>query len=83
MDSKNLNREDSESFWKAEAEYTDSCDEYVSTRPSYDPSLYKPIYKHHAAHSSSFDVAHDVGSGAGQVADELISHFSHVVALGT
>ncbi len=80
MDSKFLNRADSENFWKVEAEYTEFWDTYVSTRPSYDPSFYELIYKHHAAHSSSYDLAHDVGSGAGQVAAELATHFSHVVA---
>lgn len=80
MGSKTPSWEDSENFWKVEAEYTDFWDDYVWTRPSYDSSFYDLIYKHHAAHSSSYGLAHDVGSGAGQVAAELASHFSHVVA---
>ena len=80
MGSMKQSRLDSENFWKVEADYTDFWDEYVSTRPSYDPSFYELVYKHHAAHSCSYDLAHDVGSGAGQVAAELAAHFSHIVA---
>ena len=80
MDSKKSIRVDSENFWKVEADYTDFWDTYVSTRPNYSPSFYELMYKYHAAHSSSYNLAHDVGSGAGQVAAELALHFSHVVA---
>lgn len=80
MENKFINRPDSENFWKVDADYTDFWDTYVSTRPNYSPSFYDIIYKHHAAHSSSYDVAHDIGSGAGQVAVELALHFSHVIA---
>ena len=80
MESKYLNNADSENFWKVDADYTDFWDTYVATRPNYSSAFYDVIYKHHTAHSSSYDLAHDVGTGAGQVAAELASHFSHVVA---
>ena len=72
--------EDSENFWTVEADDTEFWDAYVSTRPNYSPSFYKLMYKHHAEHSRSYAVAHDVGCGAGQVTAELASRFSHVVA---
>lgn len=80
MVSKSLNHEDSENFWKVAADDSEFWQAYVSTRPNYDQAFYELLYKYHAAHSSSYAVAHDVGCGAGQVAAELASHFSHVVA---
>ena len=72
--------EDSENFWKVSKHDHDFWDAYVATRPNYSKSFYEIIYKHHAAHSTSYSVAHDVGCGAGQVAAELTTRFSHVVA---
>ncbi|KAL8630374.1 hypothetical protein Q9189_003934 [Teloschistes chrysophthalmus] len=72
--------EDSENFWKVPAHQTDFWDAYVSTRPNYSPRFYKYIYDHHTSHSPSFQVAHDVGCGAGQVTAELATRFNHVVA---
>ncbi len=71
---------DSENFWRVSADDSVFWDNYVSTRPSYSPAFYNEIYSHHAAHSSSWELAHDVGCGAGQVSAELASRFSHVVA---
>jgi len=72
--------DDTEKFWTVEANDTEFWDAYVSSRPMYSQSFYERMYEHHAAHSTSFAVAHDVGCGAGQVAAELASHFDHVVA---
>lgn len=72
--------EDSENFWKVSENDKDFWSAYVATRPNYSKSFYDIIYKHHAAHSDSYSLAHDVGCGAGQVAAELTSRFSHVVA---
>ncbi|MCJ1332453.1 hypothetical protein MMC10_009146 [Thelotrema lepadinum] len=72
--------EDSENFWKVAADNSVFWDAYVSTRPNYSASFYKEIYDHHATHSSSWTLAHDVGCGAGQVAAELSSRFEKVVA---
>ena len=80
MTSETLGSEDSENFWKVAAEDSAFWDAYVSTRPNYSQSFYELIYNHHSAHSSTFAVAHDVGCGAGQVAAELASRFSYIVA---
>ncbi|KAL8636698.1 MAG: hypothetical protein Q9228_005939 [Teloschistes exilis] len=74
------NEEDSENFWKVPAKQTDFWSAYVSTRPNYSPRFYKYIYDHHTSHSSSFQVCHDVGCGAGQASAELATRFNHVVA---
>ncbi|KAI0381520.1 S-adenosyl-L-methionine-dependent methyltransferase [Hypomontagnella monticulosa] len=72
--------EDSENFWRVSADDSKFWDDYVSTRPKYSVAFYDKIYSHHAAHSSSWEIAHDVGCGAGQVSAELASRFKHVVA---
>ena len=72
--------EDSENFWRVPADRTTFWSAYVSTRPNYSHLFYDLIYAHHASHSSSWKVAHDVGCGAGQVTAELASRFEHVVA---
>ncbi|OTB08088.1 hypothetical protein M426DRAFT_317193 [Hypoxylon sp. CI-4A] len=72
--------EDSENFWRVSADDSKFWEDYVSTRPKYSAAFYNEIYSHHAAHSSQWDTAHDVGCGAGQVSAELASRFSHVVA---
>ncbi|KAI4126441.1 MAG: hypothetical protein LQ338_003750 [Usnochroma carphineum] len=71
---------DSEDFWKVEADDHEFWDTYVSTRPNYSPSFYNIIHNYHSAHSSSHELAHDVGCGAGKVTAELALHYSHVVA---
>ncbi|KAI1646448.1 S-adenosyl-L-methionine-dependent methyltransferase [Daldinia loculata] len=72
--------EDSENFWRVSADDSKFWDDYVSTRPHYSAAFYNEIYNHHAAHSSRWGIAHDVGCGAGQVSAELASRFAHVVA---
>ncbi|KAL8803027.1 MAG: hypothetical protein Q9200_006377, partial [Gallowayella weberi] len=74
---------DSEDFWKVEADDHEFWDAYVSTRPNYSQPFYKIIHDYHSVHSSSHDLAHDVGCGAGQVAEELTAHYSHIVASDT
>ena len=80
MDNGKSEEDDTENFWKVAAHDITFWEAYVSTRPNYSASFYQEIYNHHAAHSSSWDLAHDVGCGAGQVATELSSCFHHVVA---
>ncbi|KAI4265521.1 MAG: hypothetical protein L6R38_009361 [Xanthoria sp. 2 TBL-2021] len=58
-------------------------DAYVSTRPIYSEPFYNIIHDYHASHSSSQDTAHDVGTGAGKVTEDLVRHYSHVVASDT
>ncbi|KAL9597701.1 MAG: hypothetical protein Q9219_004958 [cf. Caloplaca sp. 3 TL-2023] len=73
-------QDDSEDFWKVDADDHEFWDAYVSTRPNYSEPFYKIIHDYHAAHSSSHDIAHDVGCGAGQVAAQLAKKYDHVVA---
>ena len=53
---------------------------YLAARPKYSSSFYNRIYTYHAAHSSSNALAHDIGTGPGQVAAALASHFIHIIA---
>ncbi|KAL8805835.1 MAG: hypothetical protein Q9182_001747 [Xanthomendoza sp. 2 TL-2023] len=76
-------QKDSEDFWKVEADDHEFWDAYVSTRPNYSQPFYKIIHDYHSTHSSSHDLAHDVGCGAGQVTEELTAHYSHVIASDT
>ncbi|KAL8675934.1 MAG: hypothetical protein Q9186_007489 [Xanthomendoza sp. 1 TL-2023] len=76
-------QQDSEDFWKVEADDHEFWDAYVSTRPNYSQPFYKIIHDYHSTHSSSHDLAHDVGCGAGQVTEELAAHYSHVIASDT
>ncbi len=55
-----------------------SWDEYIKYRPLYPTSFYERIYKYDAEHGNSWEVAHDVGTGPGVVAQELASKFRHV-----
>ncbi len=76
---------DSANFWKLEHANQAYWDTYLSTRPAYQASnFYTLMYDYHASHSlsppPSFAVAHDIGTGPGQVAAQLASRFAHVVA---
>ncbi|KAI4263965.1 MAG: hypothetical protein L6R42_000908 [Xanthoria sp. 1 TBL-2021] len=74
---------DSEDFWKVAASDHEFWDAYVSTRPNYSEPFYNIIHDYHASHSSSQDTAHDVGTGAGKVVEDLLRHYSHFVASDT
>lgn len=54
-------------------------DDYIRYRPLYPQSLYNRVFAYHAQHSGSWDVAHDVGAGAGIVAEGLASRFRRVI----
>ncbi|MCJ1443233.1 MAG: hypothetical protein MMC23_003731 [Stictis urceolatum] len=53
---------------------------YLSARPKYSPAFYNHIFDYHRSHSSCLEIAHDVGTGPGQVAAVLSEHFTHVYA---
>ena len=55
-------------------------DTYLAARPKYTPSFYSLIYAYHDAHSASRTIAHDIGTGPGQVASQLATHFAQVNA---
>lgn len=76
-------QQDSEDFWKVDADDHEFWDAYVSSRPNYSQPFYKIIHDYHSSHSSSHALAHDVGCGAGQVTAELANHYAHVIASDT
>ncbi|KAI4218861.1 MAG: hypothetical protein L6R36_008711 [Xanthoria steineri] len=55
----------------------------MSPTPNYSEAFYQIIHDYHAAHSSSQDTVHDVRTGAGKVVEELVRHYSHVIASNT
>ena len=53
---------------------------YLAARPVYPKSLYDRVYEHHRKHgSNTWNIAHDVGAGPGNVAAELSNDFDKVV----
>ncbi|KAJ7225621.1 S-adenosyl-L-methionine-dependent methyltransferase [Mycena pura] len=71
---------DTSNFFKRADYSEDYWNNYLATRPRYDQLLYKAIYDYHQSHHGLTETAHDVGTGPGQVAEELSSRFNHVVA---
>lgn len=55
-------------------------DTYLQYRIIYDPLFYDRIYRHHIAHNGQWNLAHDVGTGPGMVAEALATRFATVVA---
>ena len=54
---------------------------YLEARPKYaNGNFYDKIFAYHQAHSGCYNVAHDIGTGPGQVAAVLSDRFEHVVA---
>ncbi|ETS76960.1 hypothetical protein PFICI_10834 [Pestalotiopsis fici W106-1] len=59
-------------FWKA----------YVENRPHPSDSFFELISEYHHSHGDSAAqsaIAHDVGTGPGNIAEKLLRHFDHVV----
>lgn len=78
MSSKN---KDTTNFWH-NTEYDEVYwDRYLAARPKYDTcNFYDRVFAYHDAHSGSYDTAHDIGTGPGQVARILASRFQEVIA---
>lgn len=73
-------------FWKASTQDEQYWDDYIAARPKYTGDFYDRIieyYKTHNPSPSEQSIAHDVGTGPGQVAAELCKHFDKVVASDT
>lgn len=68
--------EDTSNFFKRADYKKDYWDNYLAARPHYDEPFYQSIYDYHKSHDGLTEMAHDVGTGPGQVATELASHFS-------
>ena len=61
-------------------------DDYMAARAKYSPDFYARILAYHRSHNPTplpSDLAHDIGTGPGQVAAELAKHFDHVIASDT
>jgi trans-aconitate 3-methyltransferase len=72
--------EDTSNFFKRVDYNEDYWNNYLAARPHYDQPFYQSIYDYHRSHTGLTETAHDVGTGPGQVAAELCSHFNRVVA---
>lgn len=53
---------------------------YTTNRPNYSPSFYNRIWDYHRSHSNHWSLAHDVGTGPGNVAEVLSGRFNKVIA---
>ena len=53
---------------------------YTTHRPTYSSSFYDRIWEHHRNHSNHWTLAHDVGTGPGNVAEVLSARFDNVIA---
>lgn len=53
---------------------------YLAHRPTYSPAFYDIIWEYHQNHSSHWQLAHDVGTGPGNVAEVLAARFDRVIA---
>lgn len=76
-------RSDSGMFWKATTYKEQYWDGYLAARPKYSSDFYERIVDYYKAHNPSPPtptVAHDVGTGPGQVASELCKYFDKVIA---
>ncbi|KAF2730958.1 hypothetical protein EJ04DRAFT_514882 [Polyplosphaeria fusca] len=62
--------------------------DYLSARPKYSPAFYNKILDYHGEHQqppppcsvNDLTLAHDIGTGPGQVAEVLSKHFDQVIA---
>ena len=53
---------------------------YIVHRPAPTPDFYEFIYDHHRANGGKFGLAHDIGSGPGNIAQEVGKTFARVHA---
>lgn len=75
--------QDSANFFKATTYNEAYWEDYMAARAKYGSDFYDRIFTYHKAHNSSHDVAHDIGTGPGQVAAELCKYFNSVIASDT
>ncbi len=53
---------------------------YTTHRPVYSPAFYDRLWDYHRSHSDHWALAHDVGTGPGNVAEILSARFNKVIA---
>ena len=72
---------DSNNFWRLKDYDEVYWENYLAARPNYNNNdFYNVLYSYHDSHSGCYDVAHDVGTGPGQVARVIASRFKNVIA---
>lgn len=76
---------DSGNFFRAATYNETYWDDYMLARAKYSPEFYDRIIAYHKSHNASKTegVAHDIGTGPGQVATELCKYFDTVIASDT
>ena len=77
--------QDSANFFKASSYNEAYWDDYMAARAKYSSDFYDRIFEYYKTHnpSQTQGVAHDIGTGPGQVASELCKHFNTVIASDT
>ncbi|MCJ1381689.1 hypothetical protein MMC17_004800 [Xylographa soralifera] len=78
--------QDSANFFKASTYNETYWDDYMAARAKYSSDFYDRIFAYNKTHNASQTqggVAHDIGTGPGQVAAELCKHFDTVIASDT
>jgi ubiquinone/menaquinone biosynthesis C-methylase UbiE len=70
-------------FWKATTYNEPYWDGYLAARPTYSSDFYDRVIEYYRTHNPSPpapNIAHDVGTGPGQVAAELCKYFDTIIA---
>ena len=77
--------QDSANFFKATTYNEAYWDDYMAARAKYSSDFYERVFTYYKTHNSSQTqgVAHDIGTGPGQVAAELCKYFNTVIASDT
>lgn len=66
----NMASGDHEGIWFVKKYDEEYWDNYLAARPKYqNDGFYERLFSYHDVHSGSYDLAHDVGTGPGQVSD--------------
>ncbi|KAK5100369.1 hypothetical protein LTS08_005118 [Lithohypha guttulata] len=83
--SQNIHEHDEDQFWKAASVDTEYWKVYLDARPKYHTGkFYDLIFDYYRSHRSGSpslpSVAHDIGTGPGQVAGVLSNQFGEVIA---
>lgn len=77
-------KKDTSNFFRAQTDNHEYWENYLAVRPEYSEEFYDRVLQYHQAHQDSitleYSVAHDVGTGPGNVAAVLSKHFDKVVA---
>jgi trans-aconitate 3-methyltransferase len=70
----------SESVWRLQGVEAAYWNDYIATRPTYDATIFNPIFTYHEANGKRFHDALDIGTGAGSALDLMTKRFTRVTA---